>query len=327
LTSRLPVQKILALSAISILCIQAAPSLAQVRPDAAIVQFSEVGLAISQPPGFEKAQAFYGFQQSKTGSSVVLSSLPGSFNQVIQKFDSATLQSRGLKLVSKSDITIGGQSGVLLQVAQSAYGQTYLKWIAIFGNSARTYFVTASFPAQSDPALSNLLKQTVQSVSIIKTENAKTPTFPFRIEPVAGLIPAPQFAAMGKAAAFTKDGKVPPTSPNDPLFIVSPSLGPVPVLDQRLYALRRIKQVPKIPVKTINSTAPITVDGLSGYEILATGTDQDSGVSIKIYQVMLFPKGGGYVLMTGLVGESLAALYLPKFKAMAKTYREVSRFK
>ena len=317
-------QKFLAFSAIPILCIQAVPSLAQVRPAAAIVQFSEVGLAISQPPGFEKAQAFYGFQQSKTGSSIVLSALPGSFNQVMQKFDSATLQSRGLRLISKSDITLSGQSGVLLQVAQSAHGQAFLKWIAIFGNSTRTYFVTASFPEQSDPAFSNLLKQTVQSVSTIKMENAKTPTLPFRIKPVAGLVPASQFAAMGKAAAFTKDGKMLSTSPNDPLFIVSPSLGPVPVLDQRMYALRRIGQVPKIPVKTIDSTSPITVGGLSGYEILATGTDQDSGASIKIYQVMLFPREGGYVLMTGLVGESLAALYLPKFKAMALTYREVS---
>ena len=307
----------LSLSAIPIVFIQAAPNLAQVPPTAVVVQFPEVGLAIAQPQGFEKAQNFYGFQQPKTGSSIVLSALPGPFNQV------TNFEFTGMRLLSEVYITISGQQGILLQVAQSAHGQDFLKWMVVFGNQNRTYFVTASFLDKSDPELSTLLRQTVLSTSILEGNSLKASKLPFSVDPVPGLLPAPQAALIGKAAAFTKDGKLASISPNDPLFIVAPSLGPVPVLDQRLYALKRIRQFPKISVKQVDSTAPIAVDGLSGYEILATGTDQGSGTSIKIYQVMLFPKTGGYVIMTGLVGESLAALYLPKFKVMAKTYRKV----
>jgi hypothetical protein len=36
---------------------------------------------------------------------------------------------------------------------------------------------------------------------------------------------------------------------------------------------------------------------------------------------MLFPKQGGYIVMTGVVGEKQADLYLPKFKAIAQTYK------
>jgi hypothetical protein len=54
---------------------------------------------------------------------------------------------------------------------------------------------------------------------------------------------------------------------------------------------------------------------------VADGQDKKSKTPLKIYQVMLFPPEGGYVLMTGIVGDKQYGVYVPKFKSIALSYR------
>ena len=54
---------------------------------------------------------------------------------------------------------------------------------------------------------------------------------------------------------------------------------------------------------------------------MADGRGGQTKATLTIYQIVLFPQQGEYVLMTGIVGDKQAQLYLPKFKAMALTYR------
>jgi hypothetical protein len=50
--------------------------------DNQLVDFPEVGLAIPKPNGFEKATSFYGFQQTASSSSVLLSKVPAPFSEM-----------------------------------------------------------------------------------------------------------------------------------------------------------------------------------------------------------------------------------------------------
>jgi hypothetical protein len=297
------------------------PSLSQAKP-AAPVEFPEVGLALLQPEGFEKAETFNGFQQPSTRSSVMLASIPGSFAEVGKKFDTLTLEARGLKLLSKVEMNIQNQPGVLLHISQSAYGQAFLKWIVVFGTEARTNIVTATFPKDSAGELSERLKQTVLKVSVTQVKQQQALDLPFTLVPAPGLRPVVKVRSLGKVMAFTQDGELHTDSPSLPFLIVAPSLGAVPILDRKSYALNRLNQTAQTRIKTVESIAPVTVDGLEGYEAIATGTDVESGTALKVYQTMLFLKNGGYAIVTGLVGADLASLYLPKFKATARTYRQ-----
>jgi hypothetical protein len=308
------------ISALSVAYSLAAPTLAQTKKSV-MVLFAEVGMAIAKPDGFDKAETFNGFQQPSTNSSIMLTSMPAPFSAIKKGFNTEQLASRGLKLLSKGDVTINGQPGFLLHIAQSVSGQDFLKWIVVFGDEAQTNVVTAIFPKERSGDLGVSLKQVVLGVSIAKTNRQDIPTLPFTLTPAPGLVRVPKTAALGKVLAFTKDGRFQSTKPSDPLLITALSLGAVPVIDPASFATRYLYQTSYTIIEKIESTLPINLDGLDGYETIAKGTDRKTGLPIKVYQVMLFPEAGGYVIMTGLVGAENAALYLPKFKATARTYR------
>ncbi|WP_309742962.1 hypothetical protein [Chamaesiphon sp. OTE_20_metabat_361] len=286
-----------------------------------LVDFPEVGLAIPQPSGFTKATSFYGFEQAATSSSVVLSKIPGPFSAVTKGFNKETLATRGISLISKQPIKIDNQSGFLLQVSQSAAGQKFLKWILVFGNEESTTVGVASFLEENATKIGEPLKQVLLAASPRTSSAPTASSLPFKITPVAGLSLVTKVSGVGKVALFTKDGNIPTVAPTDPLFVVAPSLGDVAILDQKSFATRRISAYPQTDIVAIRSTTEISIDNLTGWEIVANGRDKQTKAPLAIYQVMLFPKQGGYIVITGIVGDKQSQIYMPKFKAMALTYR------
>jgi hypothetical protein len=288
-----------------------------------LIDFPEVGLAIPQPVGFTKSTSFYGFEQVETSSSVMLSKIPGPFAKVTQGFNKSTLATRGIDLISKKPIKIDNQSGLLLNVSQSAYGQKFLKWIVVFGNDRETNVITATFPADK-PQLSKPLKQVVLGVVPSKIADRAFSSLMFDVTEVEGLARVKNVAAFGKALAFTKDGNMPSAALTDPLLLVTTSLGAVPVGDKKSFAQQRLSNYPQIKVERVITTNEVTIDNVPGWEIIANARDLKTQSALKVYQVMLFPKSGGYVLTIGIVGDKQADLYLPKFKAIALSYRDLN---
>ena len=213
----------------------------------------------------------------------------------------------------------------MLQVAQPAAGQKFLKWILVFGNEESTTIVLATFLEENAAKIGEPLKQVLLAVSPRSSSSPTVSSLPFTITAVAGLSPVKKASGFGKVALFTKDGNIGIASPTDPLFIVAPSLGDVLVLDQKSFATRRISGYPQTDSVAIKSTTEISIDNLTGWEIVANGKDKQTKAPLTLYQVMLFPKQGGYVLMTGIVGEEQSKTYMPKFKSMVLTYRNATK--
>jgi hypothetical protein len=69
-------------------------------------------------------------------------------------------------------------------------------------------------------------------------------------------------------------------------------------------------------VKQINE---ITIDNLTGYEIVADGKTKDN-VPELVYQVMLFDDKGGYYIIVGHTKENFEK-YLEMFKKIALTFK------
>jgi hypothetical protein len=285
-----------------------------------LVVFPEVGLAIAQPIGFIKATSFYGFEQSSSSSSVMLTKIPGPFLEVTKGFNKNGLATRGISLISQKNVKIDNKKGLLLNVSQSAYGQKFLKWILVFGDEQSTNIVVATFLEKSAAKMSAPLKKVVLGVSL-SGSSANVSSLPFTVTAVEGLTLVQKVAGMGKVAVFTKDGNMPLTSPNDPLFMVAPSLGAVPIDDRKTFATRRLSGYPGTDIIAIKSINEISIDNLPGWEIVANGQDKATKVPLALHQVVLFPKEGGYILTIGIVAEKQAQAYLPKFRAMALTYR------
>jgi hypothetical protein len=283
-----------------------------------VSRFPNAGVKIVQPQGFTVAKSFDGFEQASTGSSVVVLRIPGPFAEVTRGFTAEGLKSKGMSLQSKQEVTIDGKPGLLLNLTQSAHRATFRKWIVALGDPSQTILVTASFPQERTAQLSEKLKKAVLSV---RQEMSLKPQagegLPFTITPSTKLKPATN---IGKMLLYTKDGSVPAKSPTDPLFVVAPSMGKTVITDQREFSRKRMEGMAQTSDISITSHQPIQVNGLAGFETLATGTDTKSGTPLSVYQTMLFD-GDSYIVMQGLVGNEQNAVYLPEFKAMARSLR------
>jgi hypothetical protein len=275
------------------------------------------------PGGFEKATTFDGFQQVKTGSSVVVLRMPGPYKEVTAGFDQAHLAAQGMRLKTKGPVTVDGQAGMLLRLTQQARGIDFAKWIVTFGDEKQTFLITATFP-EARTELSPRMKASVLSVRREKTPvGTSAPT-----DPGAG-IPYTLTSSdklklagtMGKALFYTRDGAIPIKSPGDPIFVVAPSMGDAaPLGDRKEIALQRLQQTKVTKDISVTTNEPVTIDGLSGYEITATATDAKTNGPLTVYQVMLFDEKS-YILMQGMVETPQGEAYLAEFKAAARTFK------
>ncbi|MEQ8763690.1 MAG: hypothetical protein RL885_07180 [Planctomycetota bacterium] len=289
--------------------------------DPRYVSLPESRVRVIRPDGFEDAAGFYGFQQASTGSSVMIATLPAPFAETSRGFTPAGLATQGIELQSRKEIDVVGANGVFLNVEQNAKGIDFEKWIVVFGDQDETTIVTGTFLAEKSSELSGPLRESVLSVRPeLKPTKRTLGGLGFELSAADSLKPA---KGIGKMLLYTKDGVVPMKSPGDPAFIAAPSITAVPIDDLESYAVDRLNQTAKTKIGEIQERGDVEVDGLEGYEIVATGED-DQGTPLVIYQMLLL-NDGSYILMQGLVGDSLADRYLPDFKAMARSLRRTQK--
>lgn len=287
------------------------------------VRFPAVGIRLLKPQGFQEADSFHGFSQPSTKSSVMATMLPAPFSEITADFTAERMGARGMILLSKETVNIDGQQGILLQVMQKAYGIEFQKWILVIGDSGKTIMIIATFPKSLEAQLSSRLKSVVMSAKLDQgTPPAPGDDLPFTVTASPKLRLTTQ--GISKLLMYTKDGVIPVKSPEDPLFLVAPSLSQVAIMDKRAFAEQRLSQTAETKLTAIKSTRPISIDGLSGYESLADAEDVNSGTPLTFYQVMLFDENS-YILMQGLVGAKLSNTYMPEFVAMARSLKRKQR--
>jgi hypothetical protein len=287
----------------------------------AYVAFPELGVALQRPPGFQDATEFVGFQQLETQSSVMVMRVNGPFEQVAQAFTTEQLGAQNITLNSKQEIELDGHPAVLLDLTQLQSGFEYNKWLVAYGDEGQTTMIASMCPTDIDPKMAERLRKVVVNAKRIEAARPTTPAeLGFALTPSEKLAPAPTTA---KQLLFTKDGTFPKGSPADPVFVAGPSLERVAVEDQQQFALMRALQSQHTTVGVVESHEPVTIDGLSGFELIAPATDAESGTPLVLYQVMLFQEGK-YYLMQGLVGAEARDTYLPEFKAMARSFKRTT---
>lgn len=289
---------------------------AKAAPPGEYVHFPAAGVKIRRPEGFEKADSFDGFGQPETKSSVMAFNFPGPVAELSKGFTADALKARGWKLLSKQDVKIEGQTGVLIHFEQTFGGLVFLKWSLAFGDDRKTAMITATFPSTRKRELSERLKSVVLSTRPVAGPAPEACTdLPFTLAASRKL---KLTTGISRTVAYTKDGVTPTKSPKDPIFIAAASFSQVDVKNKKEYSERRLLGTARTKGLTVKSTDAITIDNLEGYESLAEAEHVGSGTPLSIYQVILFDEGS-YILVTGQVGSELRDMYLPEFKAMARS--------
>jgi hypothetical protein len=276
-------------------------------------------VSLIKPSGFTTATTFPGFQQDSTQASIVVTEIPGAYQQVTADFTAANLKTRGMNQLSRDNVTIAGYPGLLVRVSQSANATTYNKWIAVFGDEKETVSIVATLPASGDASLLRSLRNITTSAKWNRTKV---------VDPFADLkftvtaTPDLKFAKrIQNALLYNKSGVFQSSDPDDPILVVSQAISTVIVSDPQQYAQKRLAQTQQAKNIKIVATTPMTINGLQGYEIIADASDATNNRPIVIYQVMLF-EGQTYYIIQGLVGSNAKSKYLPEFKKIATSFRK-----
>ncbi len=251
-------------------------------------------LSLVPPEGFVEAANFLGFQHDESGSSIMLLNIPGPFSSVVTGINEENMLRQGIDKMELNNWHFNGLPARFIRGEQKAYGKVFIKYILLFGNEEETILINGVFP-KKEKKIGQVIERSMRSIVY---ESAK------ELDPFAALdytVDATgtklQFAtAASNALLFTVDGLVPTQLEDKTNLVIAKSFSRVFVPNREQYALDRLHQMP-LPIDTTEYVGPIHIDGLDGYEILASGKAAETGEIEHIYQVMLFNEDIYYLFL------------------------------
>jgi hypothetical protein len=293
-------------------------SLAFAQPK--LVKVPDTKVSLVPPAGLRLTERFPGFSDEETGSSIMITQMPTPYSEITNWITKEEFAKRGMSLLSRREVSLNGRSGILLHVRQEAHSVAFLKWIVAAGNEKESVLVTATFPEEMKAQLSSAMEQS--ALSVHWDAEAK-------IDPLAGLNfsfnddPLLKFAErISRTVILTKDGVLPGKATNDSLFIIGSSL-PHPIIsDLGKFAEERLMQIEQVSGIAIKKQSDVTIDGLSGKEIVAEAQWKDlPDAPVVVYQVLLLD-GEYHFIMQGFAPRKEQEKYLAVFTRIAKSFRK-----
>lgn len=285
-----------------------------------LVKVPGTKVSIAPPANFKPSAQFPGFGDEENGSSIMITELPAPYTQVADGFTKEALATRGMRLLSRKEISLNGRPALLLHVMQVLQSIAYLKWMVVTGNEKETALITATFPERLKAQFSSELERS--SLSARWDAEAE-------IDPLAGLNfsfkddPSLKFARrVSNMALLTKDGALPGKPTNEPLFILASSFSQLTILDIKKFAEERLMRIENVSGIAIKKQYDVTIAGMQGSEIIAEGEWKDlPKAPMTFYQVLLID-GKNYFLMQGFAPREEQGKYLTIFKRIAQSFRK-----
>ena len=278
--------------------------------------------ALTPPEGFSPSQRFPGFERAQSQASIVVTEIPVPAPEMIRGATKDALAGQGMDLLASQALQIDGRDAVLLELAQSAAGTEYRKWMLVTGDASTSLLVVGTFPRSAAGDLSKPVRAAVLSTRWQQASSSDPlDGLPFRVNAGKGLKLA---GRMSNMLLFNESGTRQGTDPGEALYVIGPSVGNPAAAELRAFAETRARQSAQLHDVRIVAGQAIIVDGLSAYELLADAADRHSGTPMRLYQVIATDPGG-YYIMQGLTGRDRADTFIPQFRAMTQSFRRNSR--
>ena len=231
------------------------------------------------------------------------------------------LATKGISDVAPLDLGRTDKS-IALEARQPTPVGTYQKFLLLIGSDAKTALITANLPL-SDGGDVSPLAETIRGAfrSAALSESIAPRELPYALTYSGPFKRAGDLAGAGEV--YTLSGKLPEELVKDPEpgFIIAHSLSALGRFDRAELASRLVMAIEKYRGITVKQTAPITINGVSGIQHLASATDNRNGIAVSILHTTLFPESGGYVRLLGITPTREAERYLPVFQELAASFR------
>ena len=299
---------------LSVVLLQALPAFAQA------VKVTGTAVVLVPPAGFVPSARFPGFERADLQASIMVTEVPGPVAALTAGMTAAGLASRGMTLISSTRPRVDNTPALLLHVEQSASGVTFLKWMLVIGDTAKSVMIVGTFPKSAESDLSAAVKASLLSA---RWNASPAPDhfegLPFRISATSTLKVAGRVSNM---LLLTESGRLVQQDPDSALLAIGSSVAAVQIDDVKAFAERRAKQTKQLKNLRIVQGAATTVDGVAGHELIAEGIDSKTGKAVTLYQVIV-PDSSGYVLMQGMVSATRAEVMIPEFRRVVSTFRKL----
>jgi hypothetical protein len=273
-------------------------------------------VSIIPPDGFNEAANFSGYQQEESGSSIMIIEMPASFSLIESSFTEEGLLAQGIEMNSKKELTINNYRAIYITGEQNARGNSYVKNILVFGDDQKTVILNAASPTNLNE-ISKAIKEAL--LTMVYQEDLDTDPLEavsFEIDTDTNEF---RFASsLVNSLMYTHDGIIPTKSEDRANLMVAMSVSEVEVEDKKLYSINRVKGLP-MEIDEFESIEEVTIDGISGYELITTGKSMVTDLVTKIYVVILYSDDVYYLAYGSCISDFDANIEI--FKRTIKTFR------
>ena len=285
------------------------------------IELPVIGVSLPQPKGFFKAKEFEGLVHLPTMSTVQLSSLRVSFLKLRDEFTTAALKEKGMTFISKNPVVIDGRKGLLIKVSQRSRKVKFLKWLIITGDQKETVLVAAAFRLAEDQKISQILRSILLRMKFLDPKKKlESENVGFSIGSSDKLKRVKSPIRGVRAEIYQREGVTKSTVAVEPILVAGISMSQPSIDDFKEFSVQRLRQDPLVKIKSLKSKRAITIDGLHGYQLIATGIHTSSGERVILNQVTL-RYDERYVVISGRVGYKHAKEFMPEFKSMISGFR------
>lgn len=242
---------------------------------------------------FRLATRFKGFEHTQLKASIIVSILPTSLAENLEKVQSEEMRSKGFHFVSKENVQLVNGAAMMFELQSENNGVKQKKFFLIFGDSTKTVFIDAMAP-DSISALCNEIKRVILTTKYdpFAVED------PFESKDFTMMVDTGVFKLMkntNTAIIFTS-GQT--TSPAFLSFSISAQSYKAKLQDEKSFAEAKLKGLNGSDSVLSSSYKPIEINNLKGY-LLQTCTNSKLNKLSYNYQVFLFGKERNYYLIMG----------------------------
>jgi len=275
-------------------------------------------ISIIPPAGFALSGYFTGFLNAQARCSIVAATITGPVVSILKGFNADTFHKANINIKRTDELLINGYIGRLIFGEQSKEGKTYDRYTLIFGDGDNTYILNGIFSKDYEDKYGKAIKTSMLSVVYEpKRDNDPRSAVNFTIDD--SKIKLKFAGTFAESLMYTADGKIPTKSKDKTMFFTAQVADQEGVQDKKLFSMELVKQAATVKNVEIKSVKPVTMDGISGYEIIANAKDGKTLAPVLLYHISLYSDELYYIMMGMAYNDYDANLRM--FKVGCRTFK------
>ena len=273
---------------------------------------SRIGL--TPPRDMVLSKRFSGFENPSKIASITLMEMPvEAYAQLSKGMTDEALKRQGIAVSGRETLTLGGKQAFLIAGEQTAGATKVRKWVLAVADPSMTALVTAQ--SSPDGYTDAEMKQALTAVALrapLPLEE-QIAALPFRLSDRGGFRPVR--VVNGSALLMTEGPLDIVKKVEQPVVIVASSFAPPPPAAEAREQLARAALGSTQAVKdwAIERSQAFRQSGQDWHEIVARGTDMETGKPIVVVQTIRFAPTR-YIRMVGIVAADQRDTALPRFR-------------